>query len=121
MEFEFKHISLIEDKSIDVKTLPKEVQQKMRGWNLQFSKLKKTPTESLGKSLEKSSSTIASEIETFLAGSKTPPPTPPEPPKHQVKTPPAPPVPPTPPAPPTPPEPPKQNGTKSFFDMLFGN
>lgn len=125
MEFEFKHISLIEDKSIDVKTLPKEVKQKMQGWNLQFSKLKKSPTENLGKSLERTSSDIATAIETHLEASKTPappitPPKTPEPPKMQtVQTPPI--TPPAPITPPITPDPPKTNGTKSFFELLFGH
>lgn len=129
LTFEFKHLSLIEEKAIDVKTLPKEIQAKMRGWNMQLSKLQKSPSENLGKSLERSSDGIMTMINEHLESTKTPATPPPAPPKQddpndpklQVVTPIVePPVPPivTPPAPIV--EPAKTNGTKTLFQLLFG-
>ena len=64
----YAHQQTITENNIDEKTLPKEIREEIRLWNLLASR--KTPTESLLKTMEKNSIVIANDIIDWLENDK---------------------------------------------------
>ena len=62
----FPHISLIEENSIDIKTLPQITQKRITAFKMQLANYEKSPTENKENSMMAQSVKIADEIQDFI-------------------------------------------------------
>jgi len=65
-ELVFAHIELMNEEGIKEADLPKEIRQKIRGFNMQIPRYNKKPTENLFNSLQKQTVQIADMIQDWM-------------------------------------------------------